>query len=86
VNKYVSASNVATVKKGLDLIVPRRARQIAARLYVSETRRGNWVVRDEGDRWGGRFFTYEAAMKFIRDEFGTAAQIIATYLVHKKAA
>jgi hypothetical protein len=55
-------------------------------LHVRETRHGIWVVREESDRRGGSFFTYEAALKFIRNEFGTDAQIVATDLVHKKAA
>ena len=85
-NKYVSARDVAKAKRRMDLVAPRPGRPTAARLYMSETRRGIWIVRDAGDRRGGRFFSYEAAMKFIRTEFGPDAQIIATYQVHTKAA
>jgi hypothetical protein len=85
VSKRVTAIEVGT-KKGMDWIAPRQARPTATRLYLSETRHGAWVVRDEKDRRGGRFFTYEGAMKYIRTEFGAVAQIVATHLVHKKAA
>lgn len=56
------------------------------RVHMRQTRYGTWVVREEGDRRGGNFFTQDAALKFIRSEFGTDAQITATYFVHKQAA
>jgi hypothetical protein len=55
-------------------------------LFLRETRRGAGVVREEDGRRGGSIFTYEGAMKYIRTEFGAAVQIIATRLVHTKAA
>jgi len=56
------------------------------KLYVRETRYATWVVREEGNRRGGCFFTYEAALKFIRNEFGPDARPIMTYLAQKVAA
>jgi hypothetical protein len=53
---------------------------------MRETRFGTWVVRDESDRRGGCFFTFEAALKFIRHEFGSGARPIMTYLGQKVAA
>jgi hypothetical protein len=86
VSRYVSARAIAKANKRLDLAEPRAGRPTAARLFVSETRRGIWIVRDAGDRRGGRFFTYEAAMKYVRTEFGPDAYVVATYQVHTKAA
>ena len=56
------------------------------RLYMRETRGGTWVVREDGGRRGGSFFTRTAALRFIRREFGAGAHIVATYAVHTKAA
>jgi hypothetical protein len=61
-------------------------RRASARLHLRETRSGAWIVRDEGNRRGGSFFTLAAALKFIRTEFGAGAQIIAKYMMHKEAA
>jgi hypothetical protein len=55
-------------------------------LFVSETSHGVWTVRGDGNRRGGTFFTYEAAMRFIRTEFGADAQFIAAAAGSKKAA
>jgi hypothetical protein len=55
-------------------------------LLMRKTRSGAFIVRDEGNRRGGCFLTYKAALKFIRDEFGPDAQIVATYVAHKEAA
>jgi hypothetical protein len=57
-----------------------------ARLHMRQTRQGTWMVRDEDDRRGGSFVTREAALKFIRREFGAGAEITATYLAQKEAA
>jgi hypothetical protein len=43
-------------------------------------------VRDEHDRRGGSFLTREAALKYIRREFGAGAEITATHLAQKEAA
>jgi hypothetical protein len=56
------------------------------KLHMRETRFGTWVVREEGDRRGGSFFTRNAALKFIRQEFGANAHIIERFLVQKVAA
>ncbi len=53
---------------------------------MRETRAGTWVVREERGRRGGSFFTLEAALRFIRSEFGAGAQVIAAYFVEKQAA
>jgi hypothetical protein len=53
---------------------------------MRETRAGTWVVREDDDRRGGSFFTREAALRFIRSEFGADAQITATYVLNKEAA
>jgi hypothetical protein len=53
---------------------------------MRETRSGTWIVREDGGRRGGSFFTQAAALTFIRREFGAEAHIVATYAVHTKAA
>lgn len=47
------------------------------RIHVSETPKGGWFVRDEADRRGGFFQDRRSAFRFIRDEFGQNAEIVA---------
>lgn len=79
-SKCVSAQDIGTAQRH-PRGSPRRAR-----LYMRETRAGTWVVREDDDRRGGSFFTREAALRFIRSEFGADAQITATYVLNKEAA
>lgn len=51
------------------------AANAAANVTLMETKTGRWHVKDAADRKGGIFNTYKAAIRFIRDEFGTNANI-----------
>lgn len=82
---YSSATVIATARRRR-WIAKRRRAAIGAQLYLRETPLGRWVVREEHDRCGGTFLTLEAALKFIRSEFGANAQIIAADVVQKNAA
>lgn len=57
-----------------------------ALLRLRETPTGAWVVHEEGDRRGGCFFTYAAALKYIRAEFGQDAVILTICRLRKVAA
>lgn len=59
-----------TNTKTIDAVAPDR-------IHVSETSKGTWIVRDEADRRGGFFQDRRAAFRFIRDEFGRNAEIVA---------
>jgi len=79
------ARDAAAASKLPSIRRPQSGRTKAC-FYLRETRAGTWVVRDREDRRGGIFFTREAALKYIRSEFGTDAQFVTTYLVQKEAA
>jgi hypothetical protein len=63
-----------------------RDAEARTRLRLYATRLGTWIVREESGRCGGSFFSQEAALKFIRREFGADAQIVMTHLMQKDAA
>lgn len=63
-------TNTKTIDLEIDAVAPDR-------IHVSETPKGAWIVRDEADRRGGFFQDRRAAYRFIRDEFGRDAEIIA---------
>jgi len=85
VNQFSPAKDLAIASKRLSIETPASGRS-GARLHMRETRSGNWIVQDASGRRGGCFFTYEAALKFIRSEFGPNAQIVTTQLAQRKAA
>lgn len=80
-NKYSSAHAAADKRHQIE-----RARRGTSGARLRETRTGAWVVHDENNRRGGCFFTHEAALKYIRTEFGPDAQIITIRVPRKKAA
>jgi len=85
VSTYSTANLIATARR-LRWIALRRRAPIWARLYLRESPLGRWIVRDEHDRCGGIFSTQEAALKFVRSEFGANAQIITADVTHREAA
>ena len=44
--------------------------------YLYEVSRGQWIVRDATDLRGGKFHNFDAAMKFVRNDISTDAEIV----------
>lgn len=57
-----------------------------ARLCLHRTRSGSWRIVDESGRCGGIFATQEAALKFIRLEFGPQEQVTTVSHAQSEAA
>ncbi len=82
---YLSVKRVATAGR-LHAIARHGSATDRARVFLRKTQLGAWVVGEGNGRRGGIFFTQEAALKFIRSEFGADAQIVAADTVRKTAA
>ena len=57
-------------------IVKVQQAQFIASAYVYEGPSGAWIVQDEMDSRGGLFTDRQAALKFVRHEFGLTTEIV----------
>ena len=60
----------------LNPIADQAGAQAAVLAYLSQNANGGWSVRDEADNRGGLFQNREAALKFVRREFGREARVV----------
>jgi hypothetical protein len=58
------------------MVMTFNKQHLQRRVFVRVAPSGAWIIFDERDHRGGRFRDREAAMRFIRREFGPEVELV----------